>query len=251
MRQLPESLGLGERRCANCGAPFFAKDDPEFIAPALLCQACQKLLQLYRGPACSLCGLPSVAALENSPKYGLKRGLCASCSQSAPPWDKIAFYGLYSSELRDLILRLKFDGALHIARLLAEFLREACQCLPQPDAIVAIPQYPERLRSRGYNQAHELAKQLGVLTGLPVKTDILQRVLPGVPQEELNARQRIENMRHAFMASPQVAGMSIWLVDDVLTTGSTCSAGTCALKMAGAKAVYPLFVARTPLELQM
>lgn len=248
MNCLLERLGFGETRCANCGMPFFTSANTgELAASVHLCPECQKRLQPYRGPACKLCGLPDVADLEAGATGRAEPGLCAACSQTPPPWDRIAFHGLYDGELRDLILRLKFDGELHIAKLLAEFLREASICLPVPDALVAIPQHFVHLRKRGYNQAQELAARLAALTGLPARKDLLARVAPGLVQESLNARERRENLKSAFRASQHVCGMAIWLIDDVLTTGSTCHAATAALKAAGAKTVHLLFVGRTPL----
>ena len=55
-------------------------------------------------------------------------------------------------------------------------------------------------------------------------------------------------MRHSFAASPEVKGLRLWLVDDVMTTGSTLRAAGLALLKAGASRVDVLVVARTPKE---
>lgn len=41
-------------------------------------------------------------------------------------------------------------------------------------------------------------------------------------------------------------GLRIWLIDDVMTTGSTLAAAVSALREAGAREVHVLFTARTP-----
>lgn len=150
--------------------------------------------------------------------------------------------------MRELVLRFKFAGELQIATLFAEFLCEAAKCLPNPDAIISVPQFPLRLRERGFNQAHEIAKRLAKLTGLRMEPFILERIRRTPPQEGLSAYERKQNLENAFRADPEAAGKIIWLVDDVVTTGSTCASAVKELLKTGAKAVYVLFVARTPIN---
>lgn len=170
------------------------------------------------------------------------------CAQDPPPWDNIAFHGLYDGELRDLLLRLKFDGEIQIAKLLGEFLYNASLCLPKPDALVAIPQHPAHLRKRGYNQAHELARELACFAGLPLHTNLLKRIQRNRPQEGLTAKERRANLISTFIGSHKAQGQHIWLIDDIVTTGSTCRAATLALKTAGARKISLLFAARTGLD---
>ena len=60
------------------------------------------------------------------------------------------------------------------------------------------------------------------------------------------AKARRRNVRGAFRirSSQQVAGASLLLVDDVLTTGATANACATELKAAGARRVTVLTVAR-------
>jgi Predicted amidophosphoribosyltransferases len=157
----------------------------------------------------------------------------------------LAFYGLYGGALRHALLRLKFDGHLYLAPLLGNFLLEAAACLPRPDALTAVPQHPDHLRRRGYNQAHEIAKALRDLSGLPLQAQLLARDVPGPEQARLDARNRRSNVLHSFAAAPNVAGKRVWLVDDIMTTGSTLAAATKALLKGGAARVDVLFIART------
>lgn len=255
-------LGLVQKRCFHCLRPFSPNcedlsDQQDLVAvdifsPATsLCPQCHDLLAPYREPHCPLCGLPPVII----PTRGCealqpdqKASLCGRCITAPPPWTQAAFHGLYRESLRHMLLRLKFDGHLYLAPLLGSFLLQAAQCLPQPDALVAVPQYPAHLRQRGYNQAHELAKALHVQTGLALSPGLLCRTRPGPAQIGLSARLRPENVRHSFAAAPQVKGLRVWLVDDVMTTGSTLRSAGLALLKAGAKRVDVLMVARTPME---
>ena len=256
-----QRLGLTQMRCFHCLRPFSpgyetfsdqacAAATDIFTSGNPLCPQCHTLLAPYRGPRCPLCGLPAIpSTLSDAPSHsGQKASLCGRCLTDPPPWTQTAFHGLYRESLRHVLLRLKFDGHLYLAPLLGSFLLEAARCLPEADALVAVPQYPAHLRQRGYNQAHELAKALHVQTGLALRPDLLCRTRPGPAQIGLSARSRPENVRHSFASSPQAKGLRLWLVDDVMTTGSTLRSAGLALLKAGAKRVDVLVVARTPKE---
>lgn len=238
-----EWLGLNQTRCYHCGIPFFRSELYGDLPTLRLCPACQKIIGPYFGPACRLCGLPA-----QTDQNGKKAGLCVYCAKNRPVWSGSAYYGLYSGALRDLLLRLKFDGELALTALFADFLAFASQCLPRPDCLTPVPQYSARLRKRGFNQAHEICRSFASFSGFKFDYSLLSRISPGLPQEGLTAWERRLNLANAFKAKPAVKDKSVWLVDDVMTTGATLSAATDALLKAGAKSVYVLFVARTPLE---
>lgn len=60
--------------------------------------------------------------------------------------------------------------------------------------LVPVPVHPARLRSRGFNQAGELAVRLGRLTGLPVNERLLVRTKKTAPQKELGPDERLRNL---------------------------------------------------------
>lgn len=223
-------LGLDERRCQQCLRPFQPQKD-EF-----LCPECAREIIPYIGPMCKLCGVPLASG-----------NICQACKKNPPSWSSLAYFGLYAGLLRDMLLRLKFDGELHLARFLGQTLLEAVARLPRPDAVTSIPQHNVKLRKRGFNQAHEIARAFCALSGFHLESGLLTRVKEGNPQEGLNAAQRKANMANAFMASPRGVGKHIWIIDDILTTGATCEEASATLLAAGAKAVSLLVVARTPL----
>lgn len=226
-------LGFGQTRCCNCAAPCYDDDCTG------LCPDCLKLLAPHVGPRCHLCGLPMAVG---------EGRVCRRCSGETPPWQGMAYYGLYEGELRALILRLKFGSQLYLARLLAAFALEAASCLPWPDALTPIPQAPWRLWKRGFNQAYEIARRLAPQAGIRLERDLLERTRSGPAQEELDAEARRANMCGAFRGTRAAKGKTVWLLDDVLTTGATCAAAATALLDAGARNVHVLAIARTPLK---
>lgn len=245
LARMQNALGLNQDRCLHCLRPFSpALAAHPLAAPAtvpLLCPQCRDLLAPYAGPRCPRCGIP-----PSDPQAG--NSICGACLQNPPPWSGAAFYGIYQGALRHTLLRFKFDGHLYLAPLLGNFLLESVACLPRPDVIVAVPQHAAHLRRRGYNQAHELARALHGLSGLPLSSRLLSRPVPGQEQAHLGAKDRRSNVRHSFAASPEARGLRVWIVDDVMTTGSTMNAAASALLASGATRVDAIFAARTPLN---
>lgn len=115
------------------------------------------------------------------------------------------------------------------------------EVLSGADAIVPVPLHPARYRSRGFNQAHELAKHLD----LPLLHALVRHRRTAV-QADLAAARREANVRRAFAVTPGavVDGLTIVLVDDVSTTGATLNACAAPLLAAGAKEVRALTAAR-------
>lgn len=211
---------------------------------ALLCPECTPLFAAYNGPSCPRCGLPPAGADD---LYAKPAPLCGRCLVHDPPWNALAYHGLYKGALRHSLLRLKFSSEFSLTPLLAACLFEASHRLPLADMLTAVPQHPAHLRQRGFNQAHELAKGLSALSGLPLRPEILCRLTLSRHQAGLSRDERRRNVLHAFTANNYVQGARVRLIDDVMTTGSTLEAATLALLRAGAAEVQLLFVARTPI----
>jgi ComF family protein len=108
-----------------------------------------------------------------------------------------------------------------------------------PTAIVPIPLHRTRQYERGYNQSTMLARGLSGALDVPVQTGWLTRPVATRSQAHLPRAERWTNVASAFEAnrSAPIAGASILLVDDVITTGSTAVAAAAALKDAGAARV--------------
>ncbi len=105
----------------------------------------------------------------------------------------------------------------------------------------AVPIHPARERRRGFNQAEELRRALGIAAG-PGR---LRRVRKTRPQVGLSLAERQANVADAFLyEGPSLAGAEVVLVDDVVTTGSTVEACARVLRAAGAGSVVVLAFAR-------
>jgi len=114
------------------------------------------------------------------------------------------------------------------------------------EAIVPVPIHRRRLKSRGFNQAAVLARELGKWAGLPAANVRLMRLRDIPAQTGLTGGARRRNVRGAFglRRSANVAGRIFLLVDDVYTTGSTVAECCRVLKREGAAEVRVLTLAR-------
>jgi ComF family protein len=132
-----------------------------------------------------------------------------------------------------VVHQLKYQGWWRVAESMAAAMRHL-EPLTGQVCLVPVPLAPRRERDRGYNQSERLAAALGALTGHSVRTDLLLRARETSTQTALTPEERRANVAGAFEASPGTRGLSLVLVDDVLTTGATLVAGAEALAGAGA-----------------
>ena len=97
-------------------------------------------------------------------------------------------------------------------------------------------------------RSNPLPQQIALGLGRPTVA-LLHRTRAGLSQHHLNKTQRQANLIGAFQAIPldkqEVLG-SVWLVDDILTTGSTALAAREALEAAGHRVAGLICLARTP-----
>jgi len=156
--------------------------------------------------------------------------------------------GTYEAALRSIVHALKYDARRSLARPLAALMRQhGRDLLDGADYAVPVPLHASRRRERGFNQAADLARHLG----LPV-VNALRRVRRTPSQTGLPAAQRHRNVRDAFHAADvrRLANTIVVLVDDVCTTGATLEACARTLKAAGVREVRALTAARVVASLK-
>lgn len=210
--------------CLVCGEPGHTGRD--------LCRACLAALP-WQGPACPRCALPTADGRT-----------CAACRRQPPPLAAVHATFAYLFPLDRLLPRLKFHADLAAGRLLAQCMAGALATAERPQALLALPLHPARLRRRGYDQARELAAPLARALGLPLCEGALWRVRATAAQSRLSASARRDNLVDAFAAAPGALPAHVALVDDVMTTGATLHAAARALHAAGVARVDAWVCAR-------
>ena len=153
----------------------------------------------------------------------------------------------YVSPVDGMVMALKFTARLDLAQLFGQLLASRCALLPfgKDGVVVPVPLAFERMRQRGFNQSHHIARAFASAAGHRLVLDRLLRVRHTAPQQTLALNERRRNVRGAFAVEGSVSG-HVFVVDDVMTTGNTLNEIARVLKQAGASQIHNLIVARTP-----
>ena len=208
-----------------------------------LCAACWGQIRFVEGAQCATCGLPFDIPVHLGTR-------CAACHADPPAFDRARAVMRYDDASKGLLLAFKHADRLDLTPTLARWLERAGRDLIQDaDVIVPVPLHPRRLWSRRYNQAAELARALSVRCEKSYEPLLLRRNRATESQGAMpSAKARKRNVDGAFgvprAGGARLAGKSVLLVDDVLTTGATLDACAVALKKAGAARVAVLALAR-------
>jgi predicted amidophosphoribosyltransferase len=219
----------------------------------------REALALISTPRCPACG--GVAA---EPPAARAVELCADCQQSlrlpegglqgdAPLlWCAL---GAYGSGLRRVLLRQRPRPQPALINALAAQLHSLCATALHGTLLVPIPSWKRASNPLPRLLAAGLEHSAGGRCRLAEA--LLQRTRATVGQHHLNRRQRLANQLGSFVAAPPptpgpMAGPSrcdagsLWLVDDILTTGATAVAAATALQQAGWRVEGLICLARTP-----
>ena len=128
-----------------------------------------------------------------------------------------------------------------LAAAISPLLRE----VPPEVPLVPMPLHQSRLRSRGYNQAHEVARLLAAELPRQLISDVLVRNKATRMQAELPGHERRANVNNAFTVRQPLNVDRVLLVDDVMTTGQTMHAASQCLLAAGVGQVDAVVFARS------
>lgn len=224
-------------RCARCTADL----PPEY--GSTLCEECSRILAPEVWSGCPRCG----AAIPESDSP-VKN--CPSCQDFRLHFDGVYPLGAYEEGLREAVLRMKrLNGeplSLAIAQLMIQRRGEQIARF-DPQVVVPVPMHWSRRLRRGVNNPEIVAACLSQQLKIPMARSLV-RCRYTFPQKDLLPRERIQNVRGAFRIrhrdQTRWKGSRLLLVDDILTTGATCSEAARVLKDAGATAVAVAVVAR-------
>ncbi len=224
------------RHCVVC-------DLQRGLPETALCEECEADFFAASSARCERCAIPLPAASDGALR------VCGRCLADTPHFDATTALADYVSPVDGMVVALKFSARLDLANFFGCLLaqRFLAQQIGVHDAIaVPVPLAFERMRQRGFNQSHHIARAFSGASKMRLVANRLLRVRHTPPQQSLALKERRSNVRGAFAVEGDVSRRSIFVVDDVMTSGSTLNEVARVLKRAGAMRVHNLIVARTP-----
>jgi competence protein ComFC len=206
-----------------------------------ICPDCFSFISFDFSMICLICNKSSIDGLTHPGCKGKLTIDGAFCAVAYKGIIKKLIYNFkykpYLADLRKTLIELFYESIIQ-----QEIFQKAYSSLP---ILVPIPLHNNRLRKRGYNHSKLLAKGLSKSLNLEL-TDLLQRTRETKSQFGLKLQERKENLKNAFVLNTKykIPDANIFLVDDILTTGSTLLEAARILKKNGAKKVWGLTLAR-------
>lgn len=219
-------------RCRICGQDLVQPGEK------IICSDCRQNICLSDENQCRTCGKFIPAGIAT----------CGSCLLRPPPFLRHASYAAYEGTLRDVIILYKYGEVEALKTFLTSLYLEMLQ-KKLPDGFQAVVPVPaDRRRRHGFMPVRTMGRLLARELGIEFRPDLLRKKKSTLPQVGLSQARRRANLDGAFTlaAGEKAKGLSILLIDDVTTTGTTIGCCAAALKRGGAR-VTALTLARSRL----
>jgi ComF family protein len=173
-------------------------------------------------------------------------------------FDQLVTVSPYQWPIDVWVRQLKYHGRFELVNLLSTLLFQQWQNVVQhkseiyeefkpPSLLLSVPIHLKKWQKRGFNQAHLLAKNFANKTKMAYFPNALQRTDNNKSQAGQTGATRRKNLRNAFELSADFLSIKnhqqtrlpehVLLLDDVVTTGSTCNEICRLLKKNGVKKI--------------
>ena len=230
--------GIFPRPCISCEND---KDGENHY----LCSPCLMDIRRIIKPFCNLCGNPG----DMNYDYPHQEFVCGLCRHQPYRFHQARSFGYYENTLKDLIQHLKYKKQPGVMREIQPLLSQYFENIQQEYSeftVVPVPLSKARLKERGFDQAFLIAREIARTLSLPLLSNSITRIRDTPYQAGLDRIKRLENIKGAFAVRQpdSIRDKKILLVDDVLTTGSTCNEVTKVLKISKVGCVNVFTLAR-------
>ncbi len=217
-----EQIILFEQECVLCGC----------ISKKQICKDCFQALNENNSITSNYCP----RCLIHLPAKEIH---CKNCYENNFQFDRIIKAFDYGHPLDRILHQLKYSAKIEYTTLLSQLFwhRISQQISELPDIIIPIPLHKNKQKLRGFNQVHELLREV-ILQNHKLKLTIAQRNKETQPQATLNRHQRLTNLTNAFILNNiSLTGKKVAIVDDVVTSGTTINEMAKLCKKLGAQQV--------------
>lgn len=232
LTRIAKTLFVDDCNCIICGEEKFG------LGRSGICEECKAKMTVNDGEICRKCG----RVLANEAEY------CNTCQNNDRYFGVARSVYVYEGDAVKLVYGLKFGGKRYLAKYMAaemidKYLDEGFDC----DCVVPVPLSAKRRRTRGYNQADLLAREISRALKLDYMDCAVVKTKDNREQVKLGFAGREENVKGAYAVTDKEAfkGRKVLLVDDVLTTGATASEVAKVILKAKAESVSVLTYAST------
>lgn len=203
-----------------------------------VCDSCSEKFQKWNGQGCSVCKKKSIHLL------------CGDCAKDAPVSFLFSAYSYADPYIKKTVHALKYEYISEIGRfmgmLLAEKYRDFGHGYASDAHVVPIPIHRKRFRDRGFNQSELIARAFAETANIMYVPNAIERVIDTQSQVNLSGSERIQNVSGAFAVRNMrsIYGETVYLIDDVCTTGATLLETARTLRAAGVKDIIGVTFAR-------
>lgn len=205
-----------------------------FKQEIIVCRDCLNSIKINVPPFCRRCG------------RNLKEDNCPYCRNTRLYFDRAFSPCRYVGTNAELIHLLKYKGKIKISgiltKILIKFIVGFHIAMDKIEVIVPVPLSSSKLREREFNQSELISLPIAEKFRIRHSAGNLIRLSNNKAQAKLKAQPRFKNIQGAFAVKykDDFCGQNVLLIDDVLTTGATCSEAARILKESGAKSVSVL-----------
>ena len=209
-------------------------------------------------PVCGFCGKISKNRLCKKCEIRYKnQSACKieTYKDTSSYFDEHIYLFQYDGEIRDIIIKYKFEEKSYIYESFVKFLEsneKICNQIAKYDIITPVPISQKRYKERGYNQSDLLAKNIAKsinkmnFENAILYKKILEKIKDNKPQSTLNQEERANNVIgvYSLKLEENFIGKKILLVDDIFTTGNTVNECSKKKKKSGAESVGIFTIAK-------
>jgi ComF family protein len=189
-----------------------------------ICPACDKPMQRSEKFVCIFCELqlPKTNFISGTDNSVYKLFVGRTKIEQADAW----LYFVKKGMVQKLMYCLKYKGNEALGEYLGYLYGldlKQHNTLKRPECLCAVPLHPDKLKSRGFNQAAAIARGMSKALEVPFVENMIVRKENASSQTRKKRFDRWESSMESFQMNSNIecAFTHIGLIDDIVTTGST------------------------------